>query len=157
MVTFVVGCPLKNRMLLQWLYSHKIAGIPALSILFQLWLDQPKKHRLKKRGQATLGRSPVANENRLHHKSELYSWLDKRQVCRTSYFAAKILDRPFFQGAQTFETVFVSVFCGKEQMQTAAMTRIAPKTNCAEITNPNINVDKMVDTTIAIEVAKPKK
>ena len=37
------------------------------------------------------------------------------------------------------------------------MTRIAPKTNCAEITNPNINVDKMVDTTIAIEVAKPRK
>ena len=35
------------------------------------------------------------------------------------------------------------------------MTRIAPKTNCAEITNPNMNVDKTVDTTIAIEVAKP--
>ena len=37
------------------------------------------------------------------------------------------------------------------------MTRIEPMTNWAEITKPNINVDRMVETTIAIEVAKPAK
>ena len=48
-------------------------------------------HRLKTRTRYTRAfAGKDGKQNRLHHKSELYFWLDKRQVCRTSYIVAKM-------------------------------------------------------------------